>query len=90
VFENPKHFNPERWMNPDEAWQREAKKRLMPFGGGPRFCPGRYLAMLEIKMVAALMLARFELHRTPGTQVQERYALSMMPQGLSVRLNKLQ
>jgi cytochrome P450 len=89
LFAQPEKFDPSRWMNPDEAWQREAKKRLMPFGGGPRFCPGRYLAMLEIKMVAALMLQRFELHRTPGTQVQERYALSMMPKGLSVQLRRL-
>ena len=33
----------------------------MPFGAGPRLCPGRYLAMLEMKMVMAMLLAQFDL-----------------------------
>jgi cytochrome P450 len=57
----------------------------MPFGGGPRFCPGRYLALAEIKMVATMLVRNFAITREPGL-VGERYQLSMMPTQLRVRL----
>jgi hypothetical protein len=57
----------------------------MPFGGGPRFCPGRYLALLEAKMVLATTLASFELEPT-GDPVGEPMGMTMQPRGLKVRL----
>ena len=33
----------------------------MPFGSGPRMCPGRYLALLEMKMAMAMLLAGFDI-----------------------------
>ena len=38
-----------------------AKRISMPFGAGPRICPGRYLALLEMKMAMATLLGRFEI-----------------------------
>jgi len=37
-------FEPERWLQSDNP----AKRLSTPFGAGPRICPGRYLAMLEM------------------------------------------
>ena len=49
-FPNADGFDPQRWLN-------GADKRIaLPFGAGPRICPGRYLALLEIKLVMAMML----------------------------------
>ena len=62
-----------------------AKRVAMPFGAGPRLCPGRYLAMLEIKMVIAMLFAGFDIERvsTPdGRDAEERLALTMAPVGL--------
>jgi cytochrome P450 len=61
----------------------------MPFGAGPRICPGRYLALAEMKMVLAMLLASFRIESvdTPdGQPVQERLALTMSPVGLRMAL----
>jgi len=38
-------------------------RAFMPFGAGARFCPGRKLAMLQIKMVTAMLCRDFEVTR---------------------------
>ena len=66
-----------------------SKRVVMPFGAGPRICPGRYLALAEIKMVTAMLLANFEIAEVsaPGDQEpQEKMALTMFPVGLEMRL----
>jgi cytochrome P450 len=61
----------------------------MPFGAGPRLCPGRYLAMLEMRMVSAMLLSAFDIQRvtTPdGREAEEHLAFTMYPVGLQLRL----
>ena len=89
-FPNPDAFEPERWLNqPGEA--SSAKRVSMPFGAGPRICPGRYLALLEIKMAMAMLLAHFDIVdvTTPdGAEAVERMAFTMMPVGLRMQLRE--
>jgi cytochrome P450 len=61
----------------------------MPFGAGPRLCPGRYLAILEMKMVMAMLLNNFEIESvgTPdGGEAREHLAFTMYPEDLRLRL----
>jgi cytochrome P450 len=56
-------FDPERWLADGHPGQNAgaAKRISMPFGAGPRICPGRYLALVEIKMAMAILLSRFDI-----------------------------
>jgi cytochrome P450 len=89
-------FEPERWLAGGEAGNGgaaamagSARRISMPFGAGPRICPGRYLALLEMKMALATLLGRFEILGvdTPDGQLaQEKLAFAMAPVGLTMRL----
>jgi cytochrome P450 len=86
-------FRPERWLEAAAASRSAAElpahdaKAFLPFGAGPRFCPGRQLAMVEIKTVMAMLCASFEIMKTePVEPVSELFSFTMMPEGLFVRL----
>ena len=88
-FPNPLQFDPTRWLEGEAVGGGAAKRFSMPFGAGPRMCPGRYLALLEIKMVVAMLLASFDIEAltTPdGGEAIEHLAMSMAPVGLKMRL----
>ncbi len=94
-FEQAEAFKPERWLHEGQATSAAsaAKRVAMPFGAGPRVCPARYLALLEIKMAIAMLLSRFEIVGvdTPdGQAARERMAFTMEPVGLSMRLRERQ
>jgi cytochrome P450 len=93
-FAEPADFRPERWL-PDAPvpLTLEAKRASLPFGAGPRMCPGRYLALLEMKMAMAMLLASFDIeavHTPDGLEPQELMAFTMNPVGLSLRLKERQ
>ena len=87
-------FRPERWLGDrDPAMATQSAKRVsMPFGAGPRICPGRYLALLEIKMAMATLLGRFDMERvdTPdGQEPREHLSFTMTPLGLRMRVREV-
>jgi cytochrome P450 len=90
-FPDAQAFDPARWL--DGQMRRGSasspKRVAMPFGAGPRLCPGRYLAILEMKMVMAMLLAGFDIESvtTPdGREAQEHLAFTMFPVGLRLKL----
>ncbi|HZP94427.1 MAG TPA: cytochrome P450 [Burkholderiales bacterium] len=61
-FAQPQEFRPERWLKGAEHHDgAHNAKAFMPFGAAPRTCPGRQLAMLQIKMVMAMLCRDFEI-----------------------------
>jgi cytochrome P450 len=86
-------FLPERWLaEGGPAQQASAAKRIaMPFGAGPRICPGRYLALLEIKLAMAALLGRFDIvgvGTADGRPAEECLSFTMMPVGLRMKLRE--
>lgn len=93
VFAEPQRFDPARWVDGAAGAHGMAspKRHTMPFGAGPRMCPGRYLAMAEIKMAAAMLLANFDLEDAVvdgGDEPRERITIVMSPGGLRMRLRR--
>jgi cytochrome P450 len=89
-FPNAQAFEPQRWLEGGTATST-AKRISMPFGGGPRICPGRYLALLEMKMAMAMLLMHFDIAGvdTPdGGEAVEHMAFTMAPVGLTMRLRE--
>jgi cytochrome P450 len=86
-------FEPERWLKEGApgALASAAKRTSMPFGAGPRICPGRYLALLEMKMAMAVLLGHFDIQdvTTPdGGEPREHLSFTMTPVGLRMRVRE--
>lgn len=81
-------FQPERWIF-DHRPQKEDNpvRKLLPFGDGPRVCPGRFLALTEIKLVISMLMHNFELEwDTHAPPVQQIMNFFMGPSAVPVRL----
>jgi cytochrome P450 len=82
-------FDPARWL--PGAQQGAIDKHVsMPFGAGVRMCPGRYLALLEIKIATAMLLASFDvaaIDTADGGAPEELSGFTMSPIGLRMRLH---
>ncbi len=86
-------FRPERWLGEGDpaAAASSARRVSMPFGAGPRICPGRYLALLEMKMALAVTLMHFDLAdvgTVDGQPPRELLQLAMAPVGLTLKLHE--
>lgn len=61
-YESPEVFNPERWAIPGA--QSAEPYSFIPFSAGPRSCIGKYMALMETKIIMIKFLNSFELSRT--------------------------
>ena len=83
-FADALRFDPERWLGPDRRSPHDPRV-FLPFGAGPRLCPGRAIALTQIRTVLAMLVRNFDVHPA-GTGVEERLAFTMFPANLRVRL----
>ncbi|KGA32454.1 cytochrome P450 [Pectobacterium brasiliense] len=85
LFQQPDDFVPERWLERGKA----SFSDLQPFGGGPRMCPGRSLALMEIKLGFHALCGGFRVEaQQPASDVTESFAFTMSPSGFRVKLHK--
>lgn len=87
-FTDALSIKPERWLK-DSGCPVHNMDAFTPFGGGPRYCPGRNLAILEIRMVISMLFKNFDIEMvTPHEDINEIMAFTMMSSPFNVRLTK--
>ena len=83
--DEPLGFKPERFLG--DAAHAIPRGAYIPFGVGPRVCLGQHFAVLEMTLIAALLLQRFELHPVGSEAPKPRMAVTLRPEaGLTLRL----
>jgi cytochrome P450 len=84
IYPQPDRFIPARWHGSHfDAYQ------FCAFSAGPRMCLGSALALLEIKLVVAMILRRFRLNLPAGNRVDVRGPMILAPKrGLKMTLGE--
>ncbi|KAL5552748.1 hypothetical protein UlMin_040149 [Ulmus minor] len=78
-------FKPERWIK-DGKFVSENQFKFAVFNGGPRLCLGKWFAYMQMKMVAAAVLLRYEVKVLEGQNVVPKVTTTLyMKNGLLVR-----
>ncbi|KAL3298647.1 cytochrome p450 [Colletotrichum asianum] len=53
IFHEPHRFNADRFLNPAEV-KLQQRQAMIALGGGARVCIGQHLAMMELRLSAAI------------------------------------
>lgn len=87
-WDAPLDFDPERFL-PERAETRP-RAAYMPFGGGPRVCIAARIAMVEVKLLLALLVQRFRVHAAiDGSLPLEGLFALRAREGVPVRLEEV-
>lgn len=79
VYPDPGRFDPDRF-DPEVVADRPAGAYL-PFGAGSRTCVGKHFALMEAKLILALLASRYRVVVDPDYQVRRQLAVTLAPRG---------
>lgn len=79
----PNKFIPDRKAETDKS-----PPMVLAFGAGPRVCPARHLAMLQIKMVLTMLARNFTVENVSSAAVEEHFSFTMQPTDIRVKLTE--
>ncbi|WP_158753535.1 cytochrome P450 [Dyella sp. S184] len=87
-FPQHEQFKLERWIFEQKPHKEDdPARKLFPFGGGPRMCPGRFLALTQIKLVISMIMHNFELElEADAPPVEQVMNFFIGPSAVPVRL----
>jgi cytochrome P450 len=87
-FAHPSAFNPDRWKHPhDPADGAHEQRAYLSFGAGPRVCPGRYLAGIEMRLVISMLTEHFDVALAVAPEaIKEVSAFTMVPDRMPLKL----
>ena len=74
LYPEPARFIPERWFS-FEPNQYE----YFPFSAGPRWCIGKPLATMTLKLSLSMILQRWRLQMQPGARIDRFVRVTMRP-----------
>jgi len=74
IYSNPESFKPERWET-----IKPTPYEYNPFSAGPRICIGAGFAIMEIKLILAIILQQFRLEFLGSCQIDRAGLISLKP-----------
>ncbi|KAL6866099.1 hypothetical protein ACO1O0_002199 [Amphichorda felina] len=92
VYEDPRTFKPDRWLDADKDKLELMNRNFIPFGRGSRVCLGINLAWAELYIVLACVLRRrdFAIHDTIRQRdietVRDCFIGEVDPSSLGIRI----
>jgi cytochrome P450 len=76
-WERPEAFDPARFAgDPAVNLSRPA---YLPFGAGPHQCIGNSFAMMEARIILAMVAQRYRLRLLPGHAVEPKPGITLRP-----------
>jgi cytochrome P450 len=79
LWENPENFDPDRF-SPEQVSTRP-RYAYFPFGGGPRQCIGKGMALMEAHLILASVIQRYRLRLATDQPVQSQPTVTLRPRG---------
>ena len=84
LYEQPAKFLPDRWLSINPG-----PYEYLPFGTGTRMCIGASFALMEMKIVLAILLQRYRLTLVPNTRMDRKEIITMTSKyGLAMTLHR--
>ena len=90
-FAQAERYDPERWTRDRHegpgSTEAHNPRAFLQFGAGPRVCPGRHLAGVEIRLVLSMLMRHFEIELAcDPAEIKEVLAFALTPSKMPVRL----
>jgi cytochrome P450 len=79
IWERPDEFDPSRFT-PERVAQRP-KCAYFPFLSGPHQCIGNEFAMLEMRLIVAIVMEQYDMELQPGQAIRPQASLGLKPSG---------
>ena len=88
IWPNPEGFDPDRFS--EERAAGRSQFAYIPFGAGHRYCIGGPLALVQMKLITAVIAQRYRLDVKPGHPVEPIPGTVMRPeQGMPMLIRRL-
>lgn len=91
-FADPQRYDPWRWMRKGEHDAHTGAhdvRAYLQFGAGPRVCPGRHLATVEMRLALSMLMNEFSIEMAiDPAKINEVSAFTMVPDTMPVKLTK--
>ncbi|QIS10703.1 cytochrome P450 [Nocardia arthritidis] len=85
-WDSPLTFDPERFTR--DRVKARPPFRYFPFGWGAHLCVGQHMALTEIRIGIAMLLARYDIELVNGLRVRANPQISNFPDPVLVRLTR--